>query len=202
MGALCSLHSLCWEFGLQVTPSLLMSGQQAQTWAQSSPKHRHGPAKASWLNQPSQAQHPAAFPALRIMRSDLMDLGAWQAMKEAKGDTSLIGRFGVGFYSSFLVAERVEVQSKSNNDEAQWHFESTLGSSSFKVRPSSSVTSTGLQNNSRLSSAKRCWSCSSSSGANTCRAMACGVSCEDPSAEAVSLPPAPLSTMELCCLCL
>lgn len=56
------------------------------------------------------------------------------AVKEAKGDANLIGQFGVGFYSSFLVASRVTVETKSNEDPTQWAWESTYGSNEFKLR--------------------------------------------------------------------
>ncbi|HVW29899.1 MAG TPA: molecular chaperone HtpG [Polyangiaceae bacterium] len=56
-----------------------------------------------------------------------------------KGDVSLIGQFGVGFYSAYLVADRVEVVSRAAGEE-QAHRWTSDGAETFTIEPAERKT--------------------------------------------------------------
>ena len=64
----------------------------------------------------------------------------------ANGGVNLIGQFGVGFYSAFMVADRVEVTSRKAGDSQAWKWVSD-GKGDFTVAP---VESADLERGTRI----------------------------------------------------
>ena len=54
--------------------------------------------------------------------------------ESAKKDVSIIGQFGVGFYSAYLVADRVDVVSRAAGSDKAWRWTSD-GKDTFSVEP-------------------------------------------------------------------
>lgn len=60
------------------------------------------------------------------------------SQRDKTKDMSLIGQFGVGFYSAFMVAHKVEVLSRKAGDKAGWRWVSD-GKGSFTIEPAQDV---------------------------------------------------------------
>jgi len=57
-----------------------------------------------------------------------------QLSGDARKDSNLIGQFGVGFYSAFMVADRVEVVSRKAGEDHAWRWTSD-GTTGFEIEP-------------------------------------------------------------------
>ncbi len=59
-----------------------------------------------------------------------------QLSGDARKDSNLIGQFGVGFYSAFMVADTIEVVSRKAGEELAWRWTSD-GKTGFSIEPAS-----------------------------------------------------------------
>jgi molecular chaperone HtpG len=65
-----------------------------------------------------------------------------QIGKTENADSNLIGQFGVGFYSAFMVADKVTVASRHAGSDEAWQWESD-GKGSFTIAPADTATPRG-----------------------------------------------------------
>ncbi|KAH1019196.1 hypothetical protein HUJ04_009050 [Dendroctonus ponderosae] len=58
--------------------------------------------------------------------------------KPAAGDNNIIGQFGVGFYSAFMVADKVDVYTRSSGEAQGWKWTSD-GTGNYEIQPADGV---------------------------------------------------------------
>ena len=63
---------------------------------------------------------------------------------DQSADVSLIGQFGVGFYSSFMLADRVELRTRSVHDDSGWVWESS-GDGTFTIEAAAAQIEAGTE---------------------------------------------------------
>ncbi len=61
-----------------------------------------------------------------------------ERLAQAKDGTGLIGKFGVGFYSAFMVADRIEVISRRAGSSETWVWQSS-GEAGFEITPATAA---------------------------------------------------------------
>ncbi|MCL2180521.1 MAG: molecular chaperone HtpG [Treponema sp.] len=64
--------------------------------------------------------------------------------EDAKKDSNLIGQFGVGFYSAFMAADKIDVISRKANENASWKWSSD-GKDGFEIENVSETAGRGSQ---------------------------------------------------------
>ncbi len=69
-----------------------------------------------------------------IAKSGSLDFKTQNEESEKKEDVEIIGQFGVGFYSAFMVADLVTVESRAYGEEQAYRWESK-GASGYTVEP-------------------------------------------------------------------
>jgi len=68
-----------------------------------------------------------------------------ESLKSQSDGENLIGKFGVGFYSAFLVADKITVTSKTPSEPGTWVWESEINSSTYTVRESETPLTRGTK---------------------------------------------------------